>query len=1258
MKISFPGYEKAETLTNFPALVVLSNGMAGTTFDFGTFLTTNGYDLRFWNDAETTNLNYEIERWSTGSSSYVWVQVPQFYSNCYIWATWADSTKTNQPTTCTNGDVWSEGYSGVWHYPDGTTLSCSDSSGTGSPGTRNGTPLPSAGAGQIDGAAVLNGSSGYISNPYVAARNLNGPFTVNFWFKAVTYPGSWPGIMGTTGWKTAIGGGWGFWYSTADTSLHIIKQNNQLQVGATTSTTKYNHFSVVYDGVNLVRYKDGVQTASSAASFTTDNNTAVLKVGVSPDNNYGNFSIDELRLSTAARSSNWIWACWMNQGSNSFFNTPGTVQVSSGIIINNNSATNIVNNAADLVATLNATGAVYQAWAYWGTEDGTNNADGLWQNTNSVGWFTNQNLAITNPVSGLLSNTTYYYTFRAANDLTNFWASPSTNFITCGPPVVSNAAPANIGIGYATLQGYLATTGKVPTTVYTYWGTNDGVTVKSSWQNVYTNGVLPVGAFSNTVSNLTYGLTYFYRCYATNSYGDAWAPTTTNFITLPPAFDSGTVSNIYATNIYNTAADMIGTVNATGTAFQIWAYWGTVDGTNNGGGLWQNSAFLGWYTNVTVVLTNPVSNLSTNTYYYYTFMVTNALTNIWAPSSVNFLTAYAAYLPFTETFEDSPAYMANTLGTWPVQHGWRASPAAYAQVQSSVVYGGSKAGSTSNNILYHAFLGSPATNVWVDFYAIPQRRALAGTLPQNLCNSNSTTAFYVNDAGNVVVLSNTTWLAVATNYVIPTNTWVRFSINLNYASSNWSLYVAGSVSNAMATNLAQNLAFQGSATNTTFGMFRVNTILDQRKTYLDSISMADGATNNIPMAIDSDGDGLPDRWEVRYFGDLSHNGTADTDGDGFTDRQEYIAGTNPNNADSYPRIAGVDIASSNSPDISVTWLGGTDTVTTVYSGDQIGRRFLFTAANNNWTNQKVTAASLPDAMIVTNTWTDVNAASIYTSRYYYLSVSMGGSGYTNTTFDWAMYSQARPASKKFMISVPIDYGNTNDNNFGGLLGQQIARGLFANNNTNLCDRISYLTLSNTYKELFLATNLDASVYWWDPDSTTTANIPVTPGMAFWVYRGASNAVRTNTVFAGRSFASTSAVPLTIGTNRWTMFGWPLPRPRLHVNTEASGEFSTPTNQFGFEASANGGQTADLGTNDADTVSLRGDQIWVWKDNTWKSFYWLIGHFDDTNWDGRWWDENKSDFANFQLEPGQGYYYWHPTNMWGGTNFIFTPANAP
>ncbi len=59
------------------------------------------------------------------------------------------------------------------------------------------------------------------------------------------------------------------------------------------------------------------------------------------------------------------------------------------------------------------------------------------------------------------------------------------------------------------------------------------------------------------------------------------------------------------------------------------------------------------------------------------------------------------------------------------------------------------------------------------------------------------------------------------------------------------------------------------------------------------------AVNDVPSIgfQDTDNDGLPDDWEITYFGDLSHDGSADTDVDKLTDRTEYLAGTDPTKID-------------------------------------------------------------------------------------------------------------------------------------------------------------------------------------------------------------------------------------------------------------------------------------------------------------------------------------------------------------------------
>ena len=52
---------------------------------------------------------------------------------------------------------------------------------------------------------------------------------------------------------------------------------------------------------------------------------------------------------------------------------------------------------------------------------------------------------------------------------------------------------------------------------------------------------------------------------------------------------------------------------------------------------------------------------------------------------------------------------------------------------------------------------------------------------------------------------------------------------------------------------------------------------------------------------DIDNDGLPDAWEIQYFGSrTAGDPNADSDGDGYSNLQEYLAGTDPLNANSHP----------------------------------------------------------------------------------------------------------------------------------------------------------------------------------------------------------------------------------------------------------------------------------------------------------------------------------------------------------------------
>ncbi|HEV7924781.1 MAG TPA: hypothetical protein VGR14_05465 [Verrucomicrobiae bacterium] len=155
----------------------------------------------------------------------------------------------------------------------------------------------------------------------------------------------------------------------------------------------------------------------------------------------------------------------------------------------------------------------------------------------------------------------------------------------------------------------------------------------------------------------------------------------------------------------------------------------------------------------------------------------------------------------------------------------------------------------------------------------------------------------------------------------------------------------------------------------------------------NAFGIADSAFAN--LYIDSRGCGMPDSWQLQYFGNLTQNPLGDYDGDGVDNLQEFLDGTNPTNAASaLYRITlyndGGDVVVS--PDQSTYADGQVVTLTAIstnppffhaWTGDVVTRSNSITVTMNS--NHTLFAHFLPFSLVwISSTSGDWNTASNWT----------------------------------------------------------------------------------------------------------------------------------------------------------------------------------------------------------------------------------------------------------------------------------------
>lgn len=215
--------------------------------------------------------------------------------------------------------------------------------------------------------------------------------------------------------------------------------------------------------------------------------------------------------------------------------------------VTNDGATGIGATNATLNGTVISTGGVpTEVYVYWDLADkGTTNDN--WGNTNYLG--TRGEVLLATDVTGLASNTQYYYRFYATNMYGEDWAAVS-NFTTALTVTTADGAQI-ITQGVARLNGYV----NKDTDISIFWDVADRGTNSGAWAKSVMLGGVAAGTFSTNASNLLYGLTYYYRCFASNTVnsGTAWS-SATDFSQPIPAGSTLAVLNSAGENLSDSGA--------------------------------------------------------------------------------------------------------------------------------------------------------------------------------------------------------------------------------------------------------------------------------------------------------------------------------------------------------------------------------------------------------------------------------------------------------------------------------------------------------------------------------------------------------------------------------------------------------------------------------------------------------------------------------------------------------------------------------
>ena len=307
--------------TNFPVLINRTDTDWKSTGNGGHVGKSDGTDILFTSADGTTKLDHELETYTATTGAVIaWVRIPTLSTSTdtvlYLYYGNAGAASQQNAT-----GVWDSNYKGVWHVPDGTTLTANDSTSNANNGTLTNTPT--ATTGQIDGAGnFVAASSQYIATGSGSSLNITGDITLSAWIKTDSATGHaiFDRYKGSGSFD-------GYGFDAGTQNFHKVSYWSSVKgvwVGGNTSIddSAWHYVVVSVSGTTATFYNNGSADgtpASNAPGTWTASPTSAIGGYNGGSQGFFNGKIDEVRVSAYARSADWIATEYNNQASPATF---------------------------------------------------------------------------------------------------------------------------------------------------------------------------------------------------------------------------------------------------------------------------------------------------------------------------------------------------------------------------------------------------------------------------------------------------------------------------------------------------------------------------------------------------------------------------------------------------------------------------------------------------------------------------------------------------------------------------------------------------------------------------------------------------------------------------------------------------------------------------------------------------------------------------------------------------------------------------